>query len=796
MKFSGSSTQAVISKTAVCILRLASQILVRRARLSEPLTLDHKKGRKKTPHLNHTPTKTGRLHFAAALVALIAVSVGTAVGFYARSHNASAISQEQKQQAQQKSKSCPTCSAPAPQSVYVPYFDLPGDSGSEVVLNSRSPHALDMTPILYTDEGVSVQGEPITLQPAEIRTVDVQSLIPAGQKDHKWSGLTFAFTGNPLEMWAQLRILGVGRAQRSVDALFSVGRDKRSDVAEAAWVEPLRSQTILGVGNYSDTPMDVSVQYADGEERKISVAPFATEFVRRRGDERRKGKAGTDADGVRLQQTSGKTGSLIATGAVISDDGSFTTSIRFVDTQNAVQQNLYATNFRLKNVTPYLALKNASGSAIMAQARFRPLAGEAANPVEIPALTIQPNDTALVDLRQLVSAVKSRGDLDTASVQVTSTGAPGSLVGAINGVDNATRMTYDVPLRDTGLMRNSTGAYPFFLGDDYTTVVSVTNTGDTKSEFILQLNYEGGPFIFNPRKLAPGETATIDIKKLRDEGQTDNKGRTLPKDITSGQARWSIHGAGSARLIGRSEVLSVSRRISSSYSCACDCPTAPTGVWIDPSAMTLLIGDTGSFAGWETSSDCVGNTIGPYSASGDWWVDNPNIGSMASGTVTAVGVGQTNVHMAVFYETYYWDGLNCYDNGRDEWDNDGGMTVLPTITAGNIVLNPTTISPAQGSTLSITLTASSGVTNTDNVTLQVGISGASQNFRLSFGEKPVQDVALSAGQSKTFTFPVKLEQPPSSTTTCKLIAIVSAPPSSIAVVNNNKESDTLTINTQ
>jgi hypothetical protein len=69
------------------------------------------------------------------------------------------------------------------------------------------------------------------------------------------------------------------------------------------------------------------------------------------------------------------------------------------------------------------------------------------------------------------------------------TGTKGSLVGALNGTDEITGMTYDVPLRDIGALRGSTGAYPWRLDDDISTIVSITNVAPVPSEFIVQINY-------------------------------------------------------------------------------------------------------------------------------------------------------------------------------------------------------------------------------------------------------------------------------------------------------------------
>jgi hypothetical protein len=53
-----------------------------------------------------------------------------------------------------KQDQCPNCGGPAAnQEIYVPLIDLPEATGSEIVFNSRSPHAITVTPTFYTLDG-------------------------------------------------------------------------------------------------------------------------------------------------------------------------------------------------------------------------------------------------------------------------------------------------------------------------------------------------------------------------------------------------------------------------------------------------------------------------------------------------------------------------------------------------------------------------------------------------------------------------------------------------------------------
>jgi hypothetical protein len=88
-----------------------------------------------------------------------------------------------------------------------------------------------------------------------------------------------------------------------------------------------------------------------------------------------------------------------------------------------------------------------------------------------------------------------------------------------------------VPLRDSGGPRNSTGAYPWRLDGDVSTIVSITNASLATSQFVVQVNYPGGPYLLDPQKLPAGGTATFDLRQIRDKQIPDRNGHTIPRSV-------------------------------------------------------------------------------------------------------------------------------------------------------------------------------------------------------------------------------------------------------------------------
>ena len=566
---------------------------------------------------------------------------------------------------------CSSCPPPIPRSIYVPAIELSEASTCEIVLNSRSAHEIEVTPTFYTVTGEQILGEPLRLKPAEIRFAPVDSLIPRSARHHHWGGMTLSFVGSVLEVWAQITFHGVG-GRGSIDETFNILGDQPSDTREAVWWMPKRSTAVIALGNSSDAPVQATANFSDGESKQITIAPFATEFIRRRGADG-PGRSGS-VDSVKLTVT-GSSDAMRVAGFIVGGDKSFDSSIRFADTKKVAQSNLYATNLRLQNTDPHMVLKNTGLADISARPRFFSAAGENENPVELPAIMLRPNETVDVNLTPLRQAAAGRSDLNAVSVNVVNSGAPGSLIGAWYGVDTTKLLTYDVPLRDSGPIRNSTGSYPWRTDQDYTTIVNITNISDHAASFVADIRFPGGHYFVPTRELPAGGTARFDLRKIISEQRPDNQGNVIPLSTTGGQFHWSIfHSPPSSKFIGRSEVISVSRGVGSSYSCPGCCPASgPFGV-INPTPSVFL-GESFTATTTGTIYDgCTGyaTNVGWF-AMEEFWMDDESIASYypASGSSTLVTgqfPGQTALRGIYSWQSFTSDGWSiCYeDRGQTE----------------------------------------------------------------------------------------------------------------------------------
>ena len=281
--------------------------------------------------------------------------------------------------------------------IYIPLIDLPEARGGEIVFNSRSPEAMDVTPVFYKGNGETVIGDPIKIQPSEIRYLNITDLLPERYRREKnWGGFALSYYGANRQMWSQFRLLEVNGGG-NVDEFFTVKDESTSTLYEAAWWMPEKSEAVIALGNISDAATSATLTFGDGHTRKINLQPHATDVVREKHR-----NEGTDS--VKIDVT-GAAGSIVPMGIITTKDGSFNSAIRFYDPTKAKQPNLYANGLRVSGTTTHMVLKNTTQSSIAVLPKVIPLAGNA-GALTLPQVSLGPNETKPMSrLRSLWSSL-------------------------------------------------------------------------------------------------------------------------------------------------------------------------------------------------------------------------------------------------------------------------------------------------------------------------------------------------------------------------------------------------------
>lgn len=555
-----------------------------------------------------------------------------------------------------KDRTCTSCSPRANQEIYIPLIDLPESQNGELVFNSRSPETMSVTPVFYKRNGQAVVADSVEINSAEIRYVDIKTLLPRQfQRESDWGGFALTYYGTNREMWSQFRFMRVNGGG-NVDEFFTVKDESRSAVYDATWWMASKSQVVIGLGNISDSPTSAKITFGNGHVRNVELQARASAIVREE-------YPGGGPESVHIA-VDGAAGSIVPTGLITKRDGSFNSVIRFYDPTKAKQSNLYANGFRIKRSTPHLVLKNTTDQSIAVSPKIIPLSGSNGSLV-LPQVSLLANETKEIDLSELSEAAKQRNDLDVVSVEITNWAAPGSLIGSLYDIDSRSGVDYDVPLRDSGPIRSMTGVYPWRIDRDYKSLAYVTNITDEPREFVAELAFDAATYTLGPRTLSPRETAVFDFEQIRDQQVRDIAGKLIPKTASHGQFKWAQRGVAGGRIvmIGRMEMVSRQDNVSTSYSCPTDCGPrydVSGSIPTDP----LFNGQAGVASVTETASWNYGYTMGPYPVSAQWSAEDPIVSfdssSASNPTLSPEDAGETVVTGFVgWYDYVDFDGLNC-----------------------------------------------------------------------------------------------------------------------------------------
>jgi hypothetical protein len=267
------------------------------------------------------------------------------------------------------------------------------------------------------------------------------------------------------------------------------------------------------------------------------------------------------------------------------------------------------------------------------------------------------------------------------------------------------------------------GANPWKIDRDNRAVLHVKNVNapdGEKHEFTVSLYYDGGVYNLPVQSVEAGQTAEIDIRKLRDDQVSDSSGNVIPLNITRGQLSWYPR-AKKGDFIGRLVQYDPEGGISSSFSCDEPCWCGPDYFtsWLTPGSYNGQPGDVFQVRAFEVDIDCHGWLHGPYQISNaNFFTNDPFVAFVIyPNYVFLVGGGSATI--TGIWDSYFTAGEVC-----DQWDWASGWCEVPVCTYEQINASGTTSVTVQQPPRIDSLSPARGV---EGATTRVTISGSGFN---------------------------------------------------------------------
>jgi hypothetical protein len=255
---------------------------------------------------------------------------------------------------------------------------------------------------------------------------------------------------------------------------------------------------------------------------------------------------GPRSTGVRVEYK-GEPGAVEAEGWVVNEETGFSAAITFHKKAGDCHcpdgaRHLYGTGIAIgegammgmvpgATFSPYLATRNRSSARITVNPVFSYQVGEQVERVTLPPLSLSPQDSALLDLRQyqldgLIPAAVNDGSID-----LRYEGEAGALIAELASVDQGGSFVSPVPLTCNG---QRLAEMAFWRTDgDWHGSVSLLNVAAEQMRVEVKIIYPGGVYEIE-KTIAPGATAMVSVNDLQQSQEPDGEGRTIPPDVTSG----------------------------------------------------------------------------------------------------------------------------------------------------------------------------------------------------------------------------------------------------------------------
>jgi hypothetical protein len=482
---------------------------------------------------------------------------------------------------------------------------------------------------LYNKAGERFALPEITLAPSETRFLDIRESIPPERIGTFSEGsVEVYFHGPGMAIGSQLAVTDE-RHNRGFDVLLREDANFSSSRLDSLWLS-LDNQTTVDVFVTNTRPFPTTVTptvYVNGKAltgESLTLDSHMAETIDVGSLLKKLGvRRGIAAGGISLQHN-GQPGAIVVAGVIGNKQRGFSSTMRFVDISKQGSTTLHGANvligqanseYQLPNdakFTPRAVVRNTSGAPVEVKARARYTTDDRFDTVELQPLTLSANEVRELDLSSIIATLSGKQVIN-AGFELEHDSGPGSVIAALLSVDESGNHVFDVPLKDPRSVRNVGGNYPWRIDGHNRAVAHIKNIDPVidgaPREFAVMITTTAGKYSFPVQLTQAGETAAIDIRKLRDEQIKDNHGNVIPLDITEGQIEW--YGRGPlGQFIGRLVQYNPATGVSNSLGCEtfCDCEPIYISSRVTPTSISGVPGNTFELRAWETDQRCDGST--------------------------------------------------------------------------------------------------------------------------------------------------------------------------------------------
>ena len=563
---------------------------------------------------------------------------------------------------------------PTPHTLVGTFYTTENNIEAKLLLNNKGITMLEVRPTLYNLQGQELQLPSVWVEPQNFRFINLRDWAMIGGDSFKSGSIKLFHVGKDLVLGSQIYLTDEAHSVSYEEKLAEIGKfDSRRQ--EAVWQIPTaQTSTVIALSNTSNAPLTVNGRLGKAPQVSGVVNTFQlTAHETKVLDVRRDFSDGSqffnsELMALSLTHNGANKDALLARVLVADPTRGFSNVVQFSNPAGGASSEYQGVGFQIENInnqilTPVIVARNVgtSTATVSAKVPYTRTDGTKGT-ITLPTKQLAAGEIGALNVSSITQRVQQE-QIKVASLEVTYNTAAGSVIVAAHTVSADKNLVFRVPMWDPLGQRSPTGGYPWRIENTSQTETYIKNITDQEQDYVAFLVWENnGMYMIGRKPIAGHETVHIDVKKIRDEQIPDERGRTVPTWISSGQLQWTLRRKDSlpdddARanlaLMGRSEQVDVTKKIVNNYACQNCCTGNFTNGYLEAANPTqtfdaLEVQGSRVYFAVEESETCYGgvysttSTDAVYNAT--WASSDSNVATVNSGgNVTGVNAGNVQI---------------------------------------------------------------------------------------------------------------------------------------------------------
>ncbi len=547
---------------------------------------------------------------------------------------------------------------------------------SKLMMNNKAPQPIEVSPTLYGENGGIIQLPTVTVERNSFITVNLRDWANFAGEEFQQGNIRLFHRGKDLVLGCSILVIDESKSLVFENKLSELGKFDSRRLEGVWWIPGNDTDSTIVLTNTSDELLTVTATltknpYNASAAQTFNLLPHQIKVLDVRKDFPQ-GDAFAKAKVLGLSLThDGWAESLLAWTMIKDESKGYSNIATFTNPAKNKSNQYHGAGLQLGSVgndelEPIIILRNTTDAKVDVSIKVPYTKQDGTKgTVSVNTVNLNPREVHQVNMQKAANLKNVR----TAGIEIEYTGNPGNIVASAQSVSKSGTQVFRTLLWDAPALKSASSMYPFTIEGTSSTKAYIKNAGFKDEVYVSHITWgTDGEYVIPIKTIKKGETVEIDVKKLKDEQIPDERGRTIPLNVSKGQIHWLLRRsdqtieeslANKVPLVGQALQVDTAKGMHYSYFClsCCEYGAYSFGTLV-PSNAQAQHPVSFQYQILEDGRDCYGNGI--YSRNithlgYDWTSTNTSVATVSGGYATTQGGGQTEIKVKInlpIYMTY------------------------------------------------------------------------------------------------------------------------------------------------